>query len=237
MHSGIRDRRGRASRLGLVLVVFAASVLPGTLRSQQPQACVVDTPADTSTGAAGGLRTGDLLRINIFRQKELTGEYLIDPQGRVVIPGLGSIHAAGLSPEMVESRLKALLACRGYPTEASVQAQIRVSVLGAVRQPGLFPVDPGTKVLQLITLAGGQLPDADLAKTRIIRNARSYDIDLRSVLAGRGGEEASGVVLQSGDVVLVPKRSGMTQAEWSFLLSGLATLMTTVNVIITLTRH
>lgn len=237
MQSSIRDRRDRACRFGLVLVLLVASVLPGRVQAQQPQPCTAESMADTMARTAGGLRTGDLLKINIFRQKELSGDYLIDSQGRVVIPGLGAIHAAGLDPSQVEAHLKSLLVCRGYPTEVSVQAQIRVSVLGEVRAPGLFPVDPGTKVLQIITLAGGQTPNGDLARTRIIREGRSYNVDLNSALAGAGGGEAGGVVLQSGDVVLVPKRSGFTQADWAMVFSGAATVLTLLNVIVTFSRR
>lgn len=237
MQSTIRDRRDRATRFGLVLVLLLASVLPGALWSQQPQPCTAESAADTASLTAGGLRTGDLLKINIFRQKELSGDYLIDRQGRVVIPGLGAIRAAGLDPSQVETRLKSLLVCRGYPTEVSVQAQIRVSVLGQVRAPGLFPVDPGTDVLQLITLAGGQTPDGDLSHTRILREGRSYSVDLGSALAGAGGGAASGIVLQSGDVVLVPRRAGLSQAQWGLVLSSAATVMTLLNVIVTLSRR
>lgn len=237
MHSSIRDRRDRASRFGLVIVLLVASVWPAVGRAQQAQPCTVPAAADTAAHAAGALRTGDLLKINIFRQKELSGDYIIDPQGRIVIAGLGAVPAAGLTPPQVEDDLKALLACRGYPTEVSVQAQIRVSVLGAVRAPGLFPVDPATKVLQIITLAGGQTPDADLAHTRIVRNGRSYSLDLGSALAGRPDGDAGGVVLQSGDVVYVPKRSGFSQAEWGLVFSGLATLTSMLTMFVTLSRH
>lgn len=237
MQSSIRDRGGRASQLGLVLVLLVASVVPGWAGAQQSQPCPPESPVDTASARAGALRAGDLLKINIFRQKELTGDYLIDSQGRAVIPGLGVIQAAGLDPSQVEGRLKALLACRGYPSESSVQAQIRVSVLGEVRLPGLFPVDPSTKVLQLITLAGGQTPNADLARTRILRGGRSYTVDLGSALAGRPDGDAGGVVLQSGDVVIVPRRSGFSQSDWAIVFSGAATVMTLVNVIVTLTRR
>jgi polysaccharide export outer membrane protein len=229
--------------LGGFGVLAALAISCRTARAQDSTSCVVSpaseasSAADTTGRGVGPLHTGDLLKINVFRQKELTGDYLIDNQGRVVIPGLGAIAAAGSVPAAVERRIKALLACRGYQPDVSVQAQIRVSVLGEVRTPGLLTVEPGVKVLQIITLAGGQTPDADLARTRILREGRSYTIDLNTALAGTSNGETGGIVLQSGDVVLVPKRSGFSREDWAFVFSGLATLMTVVNVVVTLSRR
>ncbi len=213
----------------------------------QAHAQTAPCTADGADGAAaatasapsrsGTLRNGDLLKINVFRQKEFSGDYVIDNQGRVVIPGLGEVHAAGTTPEGVEDRLKGLLNCRGFLPDASVQAQIRISVLGEVRNAGLFPVDPGMNVLQVVTLAGGQLPDADLSKTRIMREGRTYTLDLGNALNGSSSAVPAGVVLQSGDVVLVPKKSGLTQGDWGMIFGGLAALTTAANLIVTLTRR
>ena len=96
-------------------------------------------PVDT-TGAqsrversVGVLRPGDALKIAVWREKELTGEYLIDARGLVQIPGLGDIIVAGLTPMEVKERLSEQLVRRGIVSpEISVHPVIRVSVLGEV---------------------------------------------------------------------------------------------------------
>ena len=175
---------------------------------------------DTVVRNVGVLRSGDALKIVVYRDKELSGEYLIDSRGQVQIPGLGVINAAGLDPTQVKDTLRAALLKRGFTDpEIAVQPLIRVSVLGEVRQPALYPVDPGMSLIQLITIAGGPTGSANLRRTRVVREGRVFEVDLQSALAG----SASGrVVLYSNDVVVVPKKTGFTRENFSFIL-GLTT--------------
>lgn len=179
------------------------------------------------------LRSGDLLKINVFRTKELSGDYLIDSQGRLVIPGLGVLQAAGLEPRQVEGSLRELLACQGIRPEVSLQALIRLSVLGEVRNPGIFAVDPGITLLQLLTMAGGETPRADLSRARVIREGRGYPVNMQGALAGGS---AGSIVLNSNDVLVVPKRSGFTREDATFLLGALGALVGVLNLVATLTR-
>lgn len=224
------------SALAVVLLTLAA----GSAAAQVPAAappCSVTTvapsPDSPTARRVGVLRSGDLLKINVFRTKELSGDYLIDSQGRLVIPGLGVLQTAGLEPRQVEQGLRELLACQGIRPEVSVQAQIRVSVLGEVRTPGIFPVDPGITLLQLLTVAGGETPRADLSKARVIREGRSYPVNLRGALAGGS---AGSIVLNSNDVLVVPKRTGFTREDASFVLGALGALVGVLNLVATLTR-
>ena len=101
-------------------------------------------PTDTLARPTGTLRSGDLLKIRVYRDSELSGEYLINAQGDVQIPGVGVIRAAGLDPTQISERLVEAFRARGFRTpEIAVQPLIRVSVLGEVRTPGLYPVEPG----------------------------------------------------------------------------------------------
>src|SRR4051812_34212150 len=162
MHPGVLPLLG-------IAVVMSSSPAGG----QQPEICSASVTSqsapDSSHRSVGALRSGDLLKINVFRMKEISGDYLIDSDGRLVIPGLGSLMAAGLAPRDVEANLRALLVCRGFVPDVSVQALVRVSIAGEVRTPGTFPVEPGISVLRVLTLAGGQTPNADLSKAHVVR--------------------------------------------------------------------
>ena len=168
----------------------------------------------------GVLRSGDAVKIAVFRDKELTGEYLIDSRGELQIPGLGVIRASGLDPTQLREALTTALRQWGVTEpEIAVQPLVRVSVLGEVRVPALYPVDPGTSLIQLLTIAGGPTPNANLRKTRVVREGHVFEVDLQSAL---GGSAAGRVVLYSNDVVVVPKRTGFTRENLSFVL-GLTT--------------
>src|SRR5215218_4670990 len=180
---------------GLVLST-SASTVSGQIPGPPPPS------SDTSTQRnVGALRPGDVLRIVVFRDKELSNEYPIDARGYMQIPGLGVIKAAGLDPTEVTDRLRLALIERGFARpEISVQPLIRVSVLGEVRSPNVYPVDPGTSLLQLLTVAGGPTDRARLGVTRVIRDARAFRVEMESALRG----SAAGRILRyPNDVIVV----------------------------------
>jgi polysaccharide export outer membrane protein len=134
----------------------------------------------------------------------------------------------------VKTALEESLRERGFEhPELSVQPLVRVSVLGQVRTPGLYPVDPGTSLLQLITLAGGPAENADLRKTRVVRDGRAYTVDLESALSG---SSAGRIVLYSNDYVVVPRGNGWTRENVAFGLGVLSTLLTVITLAVTLQK-
>jgi polysaccharide biosynthesis/export protein len=192
-------------------------------------------PADTAARPTGALRQGDILQLKVYRDSELSGKYLIDARGDVQIPGLGTIRAAGLTPSEVSDRMIEAMRVRGFrDPELAVQPQIRVSVLGEVRIPQLYSVDPGVSLIQLLTLAGGPSDRADLQHTRVIRDGREFVVDLQSALAG---SPTGRVGLYSNDVVYIPRKGGLTRENATFILSIISTALTVVTAVIVLTRN
>ncbi|HEY7406969.1 MAG TPA: polysaccharide biosynthesis/export family protein [Gemmatimonadaceae bacterium] len=191
----------------------------------------VDTTAAQSRieRSVGVLRPGDALKIAVWREQELSGEYLIDARGLVQIPGLGDIVVAGLTPMEVKERLSEQLVRRGIVSpEISVQPVIRVSVLGEVRTPGLLSVEPGTNLIHLITLAGGPTERANMKAVRVIRAGRPYEVDLQSALSG---SSAGRVVLFSNDVVFLDRKRGLTRENLSFGMNLLTAVLSIVSVV------
>jgi polysaccharide export outer membrane protein len=178
--------------------------------------------------SVGVLRPGDLLKIAVFRDKELSGDYPIDARGYVQIPGLGVIKAAGLEPTDVTDRLRLALVERGFARpEISVQPMIRVSVLGEVRAPNVYAVDPGTSLLQFLTVAGGPTERARLKDTRVIRDGRAFRVDMES---GLKGSAAGRIVLYSNDVVVVARKKGLTGENLGLTLTAASLLLTILNI-------
>lgn len=221
----------RAAVIGLAVAgVFLAD---DTARAQSGVRAA-DVPLDTTVRPVGVLRPGDLIKVHVYRDTELSGEYLIDPQGNVQIPGLGVVRASGLDPTQVKESLVSALRSRGVSSpEIAVQPLVRVSVLGEVRNPALYPVDPGTALIQLLTLAGGPTDRASLKRTRVVRDGKAFVVDLES---GLSGSAAGRIVLYSNDVVYVPRKTGLTRETLSFVFAGLSVALSVVNVILA-TRH
>jgi polysaccharide biosynthesis/export protein len=229
-HVHPRSRAARAPArivLGLASLTLAAQLSARSGRAQAvpppPQ-----PPLDTITRSVGALRPGDLLKIAVFRDKELTGEYPIDARGYVQIPGLGVIKAAGLDPADVTDRLRLALIERGFARpEISVIPLIRVSVLGEVRSPNVYPVDPGTNLLKLLTVAGGPTDRAKMKDTRVIRDGRAFKVDMES---GLKGSAAGRIVLYSNDVIVVGRKKGLTGENLGITLTLSSLVLTILNI-------
>lgn len=215
-------------------LILAGALLPAVVHAQDTVRVPVP-PVDTSASqsgverSVGVLRPGDGLKIAVWGEKDLNGEYLIDARGLVQIPGLGDIVVAGLTPMEVKARLSEQLVRRGIVSpEISVQPVIRVSVLGEVRSPGLLSVEPGTNLIHLITLAGGPTERANMKAVRVIRAGRPYEVDLQSALSG---SSAGRVVLFSNDVVFLDRKRGLTRENLSLGMNLLTAVLSIVSVV------
>jgi protein involved in polysaccharide export with SLBB domain len=244
MHFGIRSQRGS---LPHALGLRRWSAPWGVLR-HVPRAglwfalAVVGIPAahgqtslDTLARPTGALRSGDLLNIRVYRDSELTGKYLIDAQGDVQIPGLGVIRAAGLAPADVRQRLVDALRDRGFRApEIAVWPQIRVSVLGEVRAPALYSVEPGASLIEVITMAGGPTERANLRHTKVVRDGQAYTLNFQEALAGSA---VGRMALYSNDVVYVPAKAGVFSRENLSLIASLLTVALAAVTLIQVTKH
>jgi polysaccharide export outer membrane protein len=128
------------------------------------------TEAPTAAvAAARALRPGDGFRVRIFREPDLSGEFVVDDRGIVVLPKIGEWPVAGVPADSVRPRL--LAAYKRYLTTDAIEITPfrRVAVTGAVLKPGLYPIDPSMSVADAIILAGGVAPNGkrDAAELRL----------------------------------------------------------------------
>jgi polysaccharide export outer membrane protein len=219
-----------------VVLALGCAVALSASRARAQDTTRAGIVADSLSRSVGVLRPGDAVKIAVFRDTELTGEYLIDSRGQLQIPGLGVIQAAGLDPDQLKTSIRQALIQLGTTNpQIAVQPLVRVSVLGEVRAPALYPVDPGISLIQLLTIAGGPTPNANLRRTRVVREGHVFEVDLESALTG----SASGrVVLYSNDVVVVPKKTGFTRETLQFVLGLTTTALSIATLIYTIKyRH
>jgi polysaccharide export outer membrane protein len=214
------------------LVVLALTLLSvGSPLSGQEIPPPAMSPSDTVSRNVGTVRPGDLLALIVYQHPELSGTYLIDPRGYVNTP-IGSFRVAGLAPGELHERFEKEMSPRIVNPVFSVAVQIRVFVIGEVGRPGLLPVEPGTSLLQMLAIAGGPTPRADLRHTNVIRDGRRFEVDLESGLAG---SPAGAVVLFSNDQVVVDRKRGLlTRDNITFFLGGISAILSLASVIISL---
>ncbi len=183
--------------LGLLSLVFGSAV----------EAQTADSGAVTATqeSAGGAVRPGDVIRLRIWREPDLSGEFPVDERGVAILPKLGPVRVTAELPDALKARL-----VRDYSTylvNPSIEVQVlrRIQVSGAVRNPGLYPVDPTMTVADAIALAGGVTPQGRGDKVELRRQGES--------VSGRvtGGALLGDSLIQSGDQLFVPERSWISR--------------------------
>lgn len=120
-----------------------------------PPPMAADAAAATDSYALG---PGDKLRITVYNEPNLTGEYLVTPSGTVAFPLIGTVDARGQSIEAVQAAITAKLA-DGYVKDPRVSVEVLnyrpFYILGEVSRPGEYPYSAGLTVEQAIASAGG----------------------------------------------------------------------------------
>ena len=156
------------------------------------------TPGKYPTGIRAGsdiISKQDLLEITVFKVPDLTREIRVGNNGSVTFPLIGSVRAHGMTPAQLERQIEQRLG-KDFMNNPQVtvvvkeSTQNRVTVEGAVRQPGVFPVTGNMTVLQAIALAGGLEAKADTRRAILLRrNARGQisqqPIDIAAIRQGR----------------------------------------------------
>lgn len=199
----------------LALLLF---LLTGLATALTPAAgAAQDTAATgTSVSAAGSLRPGDLVRLRIWREPDLSGDFAVDEQGAVVFPKLGPIVVVGMSPDSLKTRL--INSYSVYLRNPAIDVMLlrRITILGGVRNPGLYPVDPTMTLADAYALAGGISPDGKPDKIELVRgNERtSYKVSGQTLIAD--------TPLRSGDQLYVPTRGWLSRNTW-VLTAGIGT--------------
>ena len=169
-----------------------------------PTAASAQTAGDGATGVGAGdrhLRPGDVVRLRIWREPDMSGEYTVDETGRVVFPRVGEYSVLQDTPESLSTRLQADYL--KYLVNPSIEITVlrRVRIMGAVKQPGLFPVDPTITVADALAMAGGSTPIGDPDKLEVFRNGQRLEVDVSQ------DTRIADSPIQSGDQIWVPERS------------------------------
>lgn len=169
---------------------------------------------DISVGPSGGdpylIQPGDVLQISVWREEYLERNVAVQPDGKISFPLVGVLDAAGSTVEDVQTRVGARLA--QFIPDPVVTVSIseirgnRIYILGQVQNPGQFIMNPMIDVMQALALAGGTTPFAELNDIKILRRSdgRQTLIEFRYADIARGRNLQQNIVLQSGDVIIVP---------------------------------
>lgn len=167
--------------------------------------------------AAPELRPGDAVQVQIWREPDLSGKFQVDEDGAVVFPLLGRRSVTRMTPDSLQGSLVADY--REYLDNPSVEVTVlrRISILGEVRSPGLYPVDPTVSLSEALAMAGGVTPRADTDDIRLIRG----EATVRSGVDR--GRMVGALPIRSGDRIWVGEKSWFAR-NWQWVGGTLTTI-------------
>lgn len=208
------------SPLRPILALLAALALghaPARAQGEQPPAA--PAPADSMIV----LQPGDLLQVRIWREPDLSGDFQVDPSGRVTLPKLGERQVAGVPMGRLRDQLLAEYRVSLRNPSITLTPLRRVQVLGHVNRPGVFNVDPTITLTGVLALAGGANGNGNLRRINLVRDGQ--------VVRERVTEGATLATLdvRSGDQLYVGERSWFDRNS-GVLIGALISAVTTIGI-------
>jgi polysaccharide export outer membrane protein len=177
-----------------------------------PDAAAAAAPRATDPVVPAGylIGTDDVLSIVFWKDKDMSADAQVRPDGRIALPLINEVQAAGLTPEQL--REKIVEESKKYMEDASVTVVVRqinsrkAFITGEVYKPGTYPLTSPTTVMQLIAMAGGLREYADSKKIVIMRTENGQPVSLKfnykDVIDGKNLHQ--NIQLKPGDTVVVP---------------------------------
>jgi polysaccharide export outer membrane protein len=193
-----------------LLIVVACLMAPVPAASGQPQrapsraAAAVPLPVPPPDYTIG---PDDRLSIVFWKDTEITSDVIVRPDGRISLPLLNDVHAAGLTPDQLRERL--LVAASKFIADPAATVVVKeinsrhVFITGSVEKPGSYPLKGPTTVLQLIATAGGLREFVSGKNIVVVRPGNTrIKFNYQDVVGGKKLNQ--NIELRPGDTVIVP---------------------------------
>ena len=152
----------------------------------------------------------DVLDISVWKEPEVSRVLPVRPDGKISLPLLRDVQAAGLTPSQLEARITEGLT--GFITAPDVTVIVtainsrRIYIVGEMTRPGAYPLLPGMTVLQALSNAGGFTQFANTKNIYVLREENGkqmkYPFNFKEVVKGKKSEQ--NINLKSGDTIVIP---------------------------------
>ena len=166
------------------------------------------TQAAATTDAGYKIGPQDVLRVDVWKETEISRSVPVRPDGKISLPLLNDVQAAGLTAmELANTITEGLKKFINNPQVTVTVSEInsrRVYVTGEVTRPGAYPLLPNMTALQALTSAGGFTQFSNAKKIYVLRNESGkqakHPFNYKAVLDGKQDD----IPLQPGDTIVVP---------------------------------
>jgi polysaccharide biosynthesis/export protein len=196
--------------LGMLTISATTALARGQDKTQQSPAAGTTAKVSATPDPNYIIGPQDVLDIDVWKEAELTRDVPVRPDGKISLPLLNDVQAAGLTPTQLSEELTTEL--KKFITDPQVTVIVtqinsqRVYILGEMTRPGAYPLLPGMTVLQALSSAGGFTQFANLKKIYVLRTEDGkqvkFPFNYKEVVKGNHAEQ--NIVLKAGDQIVVP---------------------------------
>lgn len=201
---------------GLALAAFMIFGAAGTKaqstssQTAEPAAGAQTLPATVEVDPAYKIGPQDVLRVDVWKEPEISRAVPVRPDGKITLPLLNDVQAAGLTPQQLAAKISEGL--KKFITSPQVTVGVteinsrRVFVTGEVTRPGAFPLLPNMTILQALSSSGGFTQFARLKNIYVLRmedgKQVKHPFNYKDAISGKHPEQ--NIMLEGGDVIVVP---------------------------------
>jgi polysaccharide export outer membrane protein len=171
---------------------------------------VTGRPASAQSRTPYTIGPADVLTIVFWREKDLSGDVTVRPDGKLSLPLVNDVETTGLTPDQLRLRLKEVAG--KFITDAEVSVAVKeihsrtVYITGNVAKPGAYPMTPNMRVLNLVAMAGGFLEYADTKGVLVIQTEngqqRIREFNYREFISQK--KVGDNLPLNPDDMIIVP---------------------------------
>jgi polysaccharide export outer membrane protein len=182
----------------------ARAAAPSPVPPRTESVAAVPVPPEYTIG------TDDVLSIVFWRDKDMSSDVVVRPDGNISLPLLNEVHAGGLTPMQLKDRL--IDESKKFVEDPNVTVVVKqinsrkVFITGEVAKPGPYPLSGATTVLQMISVAGGFKDYAHTKKITIVRTENgkpvSFPFNYEDVIERKNLKQ--NIELKPGDTIIVP---------------------------------
>ena len=198
-------------RIARTLLWLALAATASAQAQTEPGGKPAPNPAPSANGPEYVIGVDDLLSINVWKEPELTKVLPVRPDGKITLPLVGELSAAGLTALQLQGQLTEKLKDYVASPEVTVSVQevrsLKFNVIGEVLRPGSYPLTKSLTVLDGLAAAGGFKDFAKTSKIYVLRrqaggNPIRLPFNYKQVIKGKKNDE--NITLQAGDTIVIP---------------------------------
>lgn len=205
-------------KIGLWIVVLLLTLAIPTVAQESGK---MNGQNGAATGAGGSVQKAvtnsgyiigpqDVLDISVWKEDQLTKTVPVRPDGKISLPLLNDVQAAGFTPAQLAEHITQSL--KKFVTDPQVTVIVReinsqrVYLLGEVNRAGAYPLLPGMTVLQALSSGGGFTQFANTKKIYVLRvengKQEKYPFNYKNVINGKQSDQ--NILLKAGDTIVIP---------------------------------